>query len=52
MDSKLYATGKDGKTRVKPRQSVIINGVVCGAGTEVKLNTKPVESEVSNGGEQ
>ena len=48
-DNKPYWTDDKGVTRIKPCEEMIINGVVRGAGTEIKLESKPINKEVDNG---
>lgn len=49
-DDKPYWTDSDGVTRISPCQKMVISGVVRGAGTIIKLETKQVNREaVKNG---
>ena len=48
-DNKPYWTDENGVTRIKPCESMVINGKVMGAGTKIQLETKQVKKEVNNG---
>jgi len=49
MLKKKYKVGKDGNARILPREKMIIDGKICGAGTIVKLDNKSTENkEVKN----
>ena len=43
-NEKIYATGTDGVTRILPCKSMVIDGKICGAGTIIKLENKPVDT--------
>lgn len=45
MDNVPYYTDKDGVTRIKPCESMTINGKVYHAGTEIKLPKNVTTSE-------
>jgi len=50
MPNKVFSTDAKGVTRINPCQSMVIGGVICGAGTIIELENKPVEKEaVENG---
>lgn len=40
---KPYYTAPDGVTRVKPCETIEVDGRVLGAGTEIKVNTTETE---------
>lgn len=44
-DNLKYYTDKNGVTRIKPRRTMVINGVLRGGGTVIKLESKPTQKE-------
>lgn len=45
-DNNKYHTDENGVTRIKPCETMVIGGVIRGAGTVIKLESKPIEKEV------
>jgi hypothetical protein len=50
MPKEIYSTDASGITRINPCKSMVINGKICGAGTIIKLENKPVSKEVVTDG--
>ena len=50
MPKEIYSTDEKGITRNNPCKTMVINGVICGAGTIIELGNKPVEKVTEDNG--